>query len=171
MLINLYIQVLPFGHLLDLFLFYRWLLRKHGNKSRICWIRPSNEAVSYTELLHAKGPHGINRFGQSSKLAPSSVARKQATALSAINKARHEVPESCRWRSEGAVDRAQWLTTTSSSANKSFPSSYSLPHSLCHFIYQLIMRLAFAKSAYLAQQCRGFGSFIWTNTLHVGASS
>lgn len=64
---HFYIKPVPFGYLLKSF--FTWLLRKHCNKQRVCWIRQSNEAISYTELLRANKPHHINQFGQSSKLA------------------------------------------------------------------------------------------------------
>lgn len=84
--------------------FFRWLFRKHCNKQRVCWIRPSNEAISYTELLRANKPHRINQFGQSSKLA--SVTPKQATAYGARNRTNQKVFESCGWCCDGAAVRA-----------------------------------------------------------------
>lgn len=60
-----------------------------------------------------------------------------------------------RW-ADGEQRRAKNHTSLN---NKTLPSSHSLAQTRCHFIYQLIIRLALAKSAYLAQQCRGFGSF------------
>lgn len=145
------------------------VLKETRKVQRICWIRPSTEAVSYTELLSAKAPHRINQFGQSSELA--SVTKKQTPAQAARARARQELPQSCRWRSEVAAVHAHANRTIdadqrrakndASLTNKTLLSSHTRsPHTRRHYIYQLIMCLAFAKSAYLAPQRREFGRFI-----------
>lgn len=66
----------------------RFSVRKHSNKQKVCWIRPSNEVISNTEPPRAKGRPHVHQFDQSGE--STTATREQAAASAA------------RWRSDGA---------------------------------------------------------------------